>query len=281
VSREATRGGVASPVVIDASWRSRLSVREAWHFREVFLRLAGRDITVRYRQTVLGVAWVILQPLLSAAIFAVLFGAIGRFPSGGKPYFLVALAGMVGWIFFSTLVARGSIAIADQVEMVTKVFFPRILLPLSVAGAAAMDLAVGVATVLVAAIVFRSLPDFGVVLLPVWVAILLLGGSGTGLIAASLMVKFRDVRLIVPVLLQLLLFSSPVAYSMSAVSGRYQVLLMVNPLSGAIEGFKWSLTGSTPPSMGSIVYSMAASIVVWLIGLAVFVRREREFADVI
>ena len=257
------------------------TVREVWEFRELLWRLAARDITIRYRQTVLGVAWVVLQPLLSAAIFAGVFGAVGRFPSGGRPYFLFALVGMVAWTLFATIVTRGSTSVVNQILLVTRVYFPRILLPLSVGGAALVDLLVGLVLSVILAVAFRIPVGLQLALLPAWALIVVLGAMGCGMLAASLAVRYRDVQYLLPVVVQILLFASPVAYGSGAITGRFRTVVLLNPLTGALDAFRWSLLATPPPNWGLVVYSAIAAVALFIGGTLVFNRRERDFADVI
>jgi lipopolysaccharide transport system permease protein len=245
-------------------------------------RFAARDITLRYRQTALGVTWVVLQPLLGAGILAFVFGNVAGLPApAGIPYFLFSLVGMVGWTAFSQIATRASNSLVGNTQLVQKVFFPRLLLPLSTVLSTLVDVGVSLGLVAVLVVVNNITPGLGLVTLPLWLALFLAVGLGVGLGASALMVRFRDVQYVLPVAVQLLLFLSPVAYSLAKVPASARTLYELNPLAGLLEGFRWSVLGTPAPSVGLTLYSGASSLLLLLIGLLVFHRMERGFADVI
>jgi lipopolysaccharide transport system permease protein len=258
-----------------------VNVRELWEFRDLLLVLAGRDVKLRYRQTVLGVAWVVLQPLLAAGILSFVFGQVARLPSEGIPYFVFSFAGFLGWSAFSATLSKASSSLVGNASLVSKAFFPRLLLPLSVVGSVLVDLVVGLAMMAVLLVLSGIAPRPAVLLAPVWLIILLLTALGAGLGAASLMVRYRDVQYILPVASQLLLYASPVAYGLAAVPAAAQSVFLLNPLAGAIEAFRWSLLGTARLHVGGLVYSAGASVVIFVLGAIGFIRLERQFADVI
>jgi len=283
--RAGTPGGRSdAPLLVITPRRSWAPARpaELWAFRGVLARLAARDVTLRYRQTVLGALWVIVQPLLGAGILTFVFSRVASLPApAGVPYFVFSLAGMVAWTAFSQSVTRASTSLVGNVALVDKVFFPRLLLPLSALLSTGVD--VGVSLVLLLVLLPATGVGIGlpVLLLPAW--LLLIGGlaMGVGLVSAALAVRYRDVGYVVPVALQLALFASPVAYSVASVPRGSRAVFLANPLCSLLEAVRWSTVGTPLPSGAALAYSSAAAAVVLAAGLAVFGRRERQFADVI
>jgi lipopolysaccharide transport system permease protein len=260
-------------------WRA-IDVAELWRFRDVFWALGLRDVKVRYRQTALGVIWVVLQPLLAAGIFAFVFGRVAKLSSEGTPYFLFAYAGLLGWNSFSETVAKASGSLVGNQAMISKIYFPRLLLPLSTLLTAIINFTVS-ALVLIVLLVADDRPvRLELLALPMFLLVVLLLGLGLGLLAAATNVVYRDVGYIVPVVVQMLLYGSPVAYSVSAVPEDLRGVLALNPLTGVLEGFRWSAFG-TDLRIGYLLWSIGLSIALLLVGAFVFRRMERRFADVI
>lgn len=252
-----------------------------WKFRDLLMAFGWRDVRLRYRQTFLGVSWVILQPLLGAAIFAIVFGRIARMPSQGIPYFIIAYSGLLGWTLFSTALTRASICLVASAELIRKVYFPRLLLPLGVVPCVLLDFAVAGVLMIGFMIYYRIVPGWGLVLFPIATVILLCMAMGFGIIAASLAVRYRDIQYIVPLFIQLMMYASPVGYSASAVPAAIRPYYDLNPLVAPIEIMRWSLLGVGQVDVGQLFYSIAVSVVALLIGLIVFRFTERRFADVI
>lgn len=256
--------------------------REVWDFRGLLFRFAARDITLRYRQTALGAIWVILQPLLGAGILSFVFGNVaGLSAPDGIPYFVFSLVGMVGWTAFSQITMRASSSMVSNAQLVQKVYFPRLLLPLSTVLSTMVDVAVSLGLVAVLLVVNSIHAGVALLTFPLWLALFVVLGLGIGLAASALTVRFRDVQYVLPVAVQMLLFLSPVAYPLSAVPASERALYELNPLVGLLEGFRWSLLGTPAPSAALTAYSTVASIVLLVLGLLVFHRMERSFADVI
>jgi lipopolysaccharide transport system permease protein len=260
---------------------SALNLRELWLFREVVLTLATRDLKLRYKQTALGAIWVILQPLLAAGIFSFVFGTVAGLGSDGRPYFLFSYAGLLGWKLFQGTVTPASLCMVENADLVSKVYFPRLALPISTIPSNLVDF--GVALMVMAALMFGYgvQPNSALLLLPVWAGILLMLSAGTGMILSALTVQYRDVKHILPVFVQMLLYLSPVAYAVSEVPRDYRNLFSLNPLVAPLEGFRWSLLGTRPPLMEALVYSAVVASVVLAFGAMFFKRVERNFADVI
>jgi len=261
-------------------WAS-VDVREVWEFRDLLTRFAIRDLKRRYKQTALGVVWVLLQPLLTAGIFSFVFGQVAGLPSDGVPYFAFAYAGMMSWSLFSASVTKISGSLIGNAQLISKVFFPRLVLPLSTLGSTIVDFVIALAMGVVVVLAAGVTPTAALLLLPLWTIVALMLGAGIGLVAAALMVSYRDVAYVVPVAVQMLLYASPVAYSMSAVPERAQRIVGLNPLTGLMEAFRWSMLGTAAPSPALVAYTLAAAGVVFFVGTLVFTRMERRFADVI
>ncbi len=261
---------------------SALHLAEVWQFRDLLFTLAGRDLKLRYKQTLLGVAWVVLQPLMAAGIFTVVFGKIANLPANGAPnYFVFAFAGQMGWMIFSNTVGKASGCLVGNAHLISKVYFPRLILPFSTVPSTLVDFAAAALMMAGLMIWFGIVPGLGFLLLPVWIAILFAMAMGVGLVAASLSVTYRDVQFILPVFIQMLMYASPVAYAVPS-SGKYKLFFDLNPVSPVLEGFRWSLLNTdTPPQWGLVGISAAASAVILFVGVFTFKRMERQFADIV
>jgi lipopolysaccharide transport system permease protein len=255
--------------------------RDMWRAREVFWRFGMRDILLRYRQTVIGVAWVILQPLVAAGVFAIIFGQVAKLPSGGLPYFVFSFAGLLGWNLFNGVIARASTSLVANQSLVAKIFFPRLLIPASSVLSVLLDFAVALVLMVVLLFVYHINPGWAILLLPFWILFAILLGLGVGIAAAALMVKYRDVGYVLPWLLQILFYVTPVAYSVDAVPPQLAWVFEANPLTWLMEGFRWSLLGQAPPPLWQLAGLVVVSFAVLAGGLLVFQKLERGFADVI
>ena len=274
----------------DSPWRTvvappgRLTLPrfgELIEHREVLFRFAQRDVTLRYRQTALGVLWVVLQPLLGAGVLSFVFGKVAKLPTGGIPPLLYTFAGLMAWNAFSAMANRGSTSLVSNAGLVAKVYFPRMLIPLSTAGSAVCDFAVSLGFLAILLGVYGISPGAAIVLTPVWLLLILCLAGGVALVASSLMVSYRDIGYIVPFLLQVLLFASPVAYSLNGIPARYHAFFQLNPLTWLLEDMRWSLVHQPRPSVLFLALSTVVPLVVLFVGCVVFERRERGFADFI
>jgi lipopolysaccharide transport system permease protein len=252
-----------------------------WRFRDLLMAFGWRDVRLRYRQTFLGVSWVILQPLLGAAIFAIVFGVIAKMPTQGVPYLVVSYSGLLGWTLFSTGLSRASTCLVVSAELIRKVYFPRLLMPLGIVPCLLLDFAIGGVFMVGLMIYYHIMPGWGLLLFPLCTLILLCMAMGLGIIAASLAVKYRDIQYIVPLFVQLMMYASPVGYSAAAVPAYIKPYYDLNPLVAPIEIMRWSLTGVGQFNLGSLAYSIVVTIIAMLLGLVVFRNTERKFADVI
>ncbi|MEZ0266756.1 MAG: ABC transporter permease [Phycisphaerae bacterium] len=261
---------------------SALNLKELWQFRDLLFTLAGRDLKLRYKQTALGVIWVLLQPLMAAGIFAFVFGTVAKLPSNGTPYLLFSFAGLLGWNLFGNTLTKTSTCLVGNAQLISKVFFPRLVLPLSTVPSALVDFAVAAGMMAVLMAAYGVAPGWGLLLAPVWLAILLAIALGIGLIASALTVSYRDVQYILPVFLQILLYASPVAYSVSAVPEHLRTVYYCNPLTAPLEALRSSILGSGPmPGWGALAWSAGVAAALVVLGAMSFKRMERRFADVI
>jgi lipopolysaccharide transport system permease protein len=255
------------------------NLREMWHERELLAFLAHRDISVRYKQTVLGAAWAFLQPLLTAVVFSIFFGRLAAMPSDGVPYSLFSYAGLLVWTFFSSSVSQGAMSLVNSTSLFTKVFFPRLFIPLASIATAGLDFLVAAVPLAVMMAWHGWAPPLQMVLLPAVLVFALVAAVGVSVFLAALAVRYRDVRYVVPFGLQLLLFLSPIAYPSSIVPGRWRWLWALNPMVGVVESFRWTVLG-TPIDWRIVVPGVVSGVVALWAGLSYFRRVESSFADV-
>jgi lipopolysaccharide transport system permease protein len=258
-----------------------LRIAELWHYRDLLLTLALRNIQIRYKQALLGGLWAVLQPTASAVLFAVVFGRFLDVKADAEtPYLLFAYTGMLAWLFFAAIVSGAAVSLVDNAYLVTKVYFPRILVPASVAGYALLDLLVAVPVLLLLMIHYDRLPGTAVLLaVPVLLGILVCG-LGAGVMLSALTVKYRDFRFVMPFLLQLWLFSSPVVYPPSAVPEKYRDFMALNPMYGLLGALRTALLDA-PFDARSLGISALVAVTTSLLGLCYFRRVEDEFADIV
>lgn len=255
-------------------------LREVWQYRELLGFLTWRDVRVRYKQTALGAAWAVLQPLLTMLVFSVFFGALARVPSDGLPYPVFAYCGLLPWQLFAFALTGSAQSLTANERLVTKVYFPRLILPLAAVLAGLVDFAIAF-TLLVPLMAYYGVqPGPALLTLPLFVLLALASAVSVGLGLGALNVRFRDVRHALPFLTQFWLFVTPIAYPASLVPERWRALLGLNPMAGVVEGFRWALLGT--PAPGAMLWVSAAAVLAGLgAGLLYFLRVERSFADVI
>ncbi|MBI3180819.1 MAG: ABC transporter permease [Myxococcales bacterium] len=259
----------------------RVDLRELWEYRELLWVLASRDIRVRYKQTLLGVAWAVLQPTAAAAAFTLFFGHFAQIPSDGAPYALFAFAALVPWTYFAQALSGSAGSLVEHRAVITKIYFPRLLLPLAPLLAGLLDFALAMALLFMALLAHGRVPQMGMLALPAFLGLTVMTALGTGLWLAALSALYRDFRHVVPFLLQLWLFASPIAYPASIVPERWRLLYGLNPMVGAIEGFRWALLGTTAPRGELLAASALTALLLLLTGAAAFRRLERTFVDVV
>ena len=281
VGEQRSREREEPTVIIEPSgpW-PRIDFRELWAYRNLFLFLVWRDIKVRYAQTVLGAGWAILQPVLAMVVFTLIFGNFAKIPSDGVPYPVFSLAALVPWIYFSTALTTASNSLIANPNLITKVYLPRLVIPLAPVLAGLVDFAIALVILFAMMLAFGIVPSSGVALLPILVLIMMMAAAGIGCLLAALNVQYRDVKHIVPFLVQVLMFASPIVYPMSLVPEAYRVAYALNPMAGVIEGFRSVLLGTNSISWPLLSVSAVSSVVFLTIGALYFRRMERIFADV-
>jgi lipopolysaccharide transport system permease protein len=254
---------------------------ELWAYRELLYFLTWRDIKVRYKQTVLGVSWAVLQPVLAMILFTIVFGHVAKVSSSGIPYPIFSYSALVAWYFFATSAQSASNSLVGNTQLVTKVYFPRIFVVASPVLGAAVDFALAF-LILVALMVYYGIaPTIGVVALPGFFLLAAAAATGLGAWLAALNVKYRDVRFVVPFLLQLWLFATPIVYSIDKLHEPWRTLFGINPMAGVVLGFRWALAGGTAPSGLLVLASALSGLVILVAGVLYFGRTEKTFADVI
>ena len=253
---------------------------ELWRFRDLFLILAGRDVRLRYRQTALGVVWVILQPLVGALIFAAIFGLFAKLPSDGTPYLLFVFAAMLPWNLFSGGVQRAGNSLITDARLITKIYFPRAIIPVASVSAVLLDFAVASVVMLVLMLLYGTAFTWSILALPALILITLAITVGMSLLFSALNVYYRDFSYALPFILQVWMYASSVVYASSLVPERWRLLYGLNPIVGVIDGFRWALLG-TPPPTTALIESAVFALLLLVAGAAVFQRVERNFADVI
>jgi lipopolysaccharide transport system permease protein len=254
---------------------------EVWRYRDLLFFLVLRDIRVRYSQTVLGFGWSVLQPFLQMVVFSIFFGALAGISSGDVPYPAFSLAAVVPWIYFLNAVSASSISLIANAQLVSKVYFPRILIPLAPIGAGLVDLAIALVLLFVVVLAYGIVPPFPeLLLLPVLIVLLVLAAVGISIWLAALGAQYRDVRFVTPFFLQTLLFVTPIIYVVSEVPERLRLLYSLNPLVGVVSGFRAAVLGQGSVPWGAMTTSLVVSLILAILGLAYFRRVERAFADV-
>jgi len=256
----------------------RFDVREIWAYREVARALALRDLKLRYKQTAFGVAWAVLQPLGAALVFTLVFDRVVGVPSDGIDYPVFVFTGLVVWLYFSGALEAAALSLADSRELVTKVYFPRVLAPLASVLPGLVDLTLSLGMVAIFMVVYEVTPSAAVISLPVWMLAATCVAFTVGVWLAALNVLYRDVRYTLTFMLQIWLFASPVVFPSSLIDGTWQYVFYLNPMAGVIDGFRWSvLDGPAPPPEALI--SLLSTIVIAITGIAYFQHVERSLAD--
>jgi len=258
-----------------------LQLAEIWRYRDLLWMLAEREVKLRYKQTALGIIWVIVQPLLAALIFTIVFGYLAKMDSDGKPYLLFSLSGMVAWSFFSNALQRASNSLVSNANLISKVYFPRLIIPLSSVMAVLVDLSV-MLLVLLATLPFY---DVGItwrfLTLPAFLILIAMVASGVAFWCSALSVKYRDFIYALPFLTQAWMYATPVVYAASLVPEKWRLLYSVNPLVGCVEGVRWAALGDSSLSSSMVVMTIVGALAVFISGAVYFRKVEREFADVI
>ena len=266
-------------IVIEPSrgWVS-LKLRELWEYRELLYFLTWRDIRVRYKQTMLGAAWAIIQPFFTMVVFSLFFGTLAKMPSDGVPYPIFSYAGLLPWQYFAYSLGQSSNSLVGSANLIRKVYFPRLIIPLSAVLAGVVDFAIAFIVLLGMMVYFRVWPTSGIFLLPLFLLLALVTALGVGLWLSALNVRYRDIRYIVPFITQFWMFATPVVYPSSLLNEPWRTLYGLNPMVGVVEGFRWALLGTNPPGPMMLV-SALVSLAILVSGLFYFRRMEKTFAD--
>lgn len=258
----------------------RVDLAELWAFRQLLFFLVWRDLKVRYAQTILGIGWAVLQPLLSVVVFTVIFGHFAKVPSNGVPYALFSLAAVVPWTYFSTAFSGASNSLVASSNLITKVYFPRLVVPLAPVLAGLVDLVIGFVVLAVLMIGYRAAPGPAFWLVPFLVLLTAMTAAGVGAWLAALNIQYRDIKHLVPFLSQIWMYASPVVYPVSLVPQKYRTLYALNPMVGIVEGFRVALLDTGPIAWQLLEVSTAVAITLFVTGAVYFRRTERLFADV-
>jgi lipopolysaccharide transport system permease protein len=285
VAADAPELDVPVTVIQPTRGLSFVDLHALWHYRELLFFLVWRDVKVRYKQTVLGVIWVILQPLASMLIFTILFGVLLNAPSGGVPYPVFAFAGLLPWNYFASALTRSSTSVVNSANLVTKIYFPRLVIPLSAVFSGLVDFAVSSVVFAVIMLLYGIAPTPAILLLPLFLLLAMMTALGFGLWLSALNVRYRDINYLVPFLVQIWMYLTPVVYATTLIPERYRFLLSLNPMTGVVEGFRRALLGpgvtDTVLAPGLVAVSVGIALAVFLSGLVFFRTTERTFADIV
>ncbi len=267
---------------IEAGKTEKQYFKDIWRYRELLFFLSWRDILVRYKQTVIGLLWAVLRPLLTMLVFTFVFGNIAKMPSeGGAPYPILVFSAMLPWQFFASALQESGNSLISNANMISKIYFPRLVIPTSAVIVSFIDFLISFLILIVLMAVYGFTPAFRILALPLFTIIAFFAAMGFGLWLAALNVKYRDFRYIIPFVVQFGLYISPVGFSSSIIPGQWRLFYSLNPMVGVIDGFRWAIIGNTQVYMPGFILSSAVVTVVFLTGLFYFRRTEKVFADII
>lgn len=259
-----------------------LKLRELWEYRELLYFLTWRDIKVRYKQTVLGAAWAIIQPFMTMIVFSLFFGGLARIPSDGVPYPVFSYAALVPWTFFANGLSMSSNSLVGSANLIKKVYFPRLVIPISTVFAGVVDFVLAFVVLLLMMLLFDIVPTGNIIFLPLFLLLAFITALGVGLWLSAMNVQFRDVRYTVPFLTQFWMFITPIAYPSSLIENEVlRTIYGINPMAGVVEGFRWALLGTDSAPGPIILVSSLAALILFISGLFYFRRMEKTFADVV
>jgi lipopolysaccharide transport system permease protein len=267
-------------VVLEAGRIDRNYWLDLWRYRELFQVLAWRDVAIRYKQTAIGAAWAVIRPALTVLIFTVVFGRIAKLPSAGVPYPLLVFAGLLPWTFFATAISDASGSLVSNANLIGKVYFPRLIVPAAAVVAAFVDFVISLVVMAAVMAWCRFAPDWRIICLPAFALMAVLASLGPGLWITALNVRYRDFRYVIPFMVQLGLYVSPVGFSSSVIPEKWRLIYALNPMVGVIDGFRWCLLGAPIDWRGVGVSALVIAAALWL-GVRQFRRLEKSFADLI
>jgi lipopolysaccharide transport system permease protein len=269
-------------LVIEAGRTEGQYWKDIWHYKELFYFLAWRDILVRYKQTVIGITWSLIRPLLTMVVFTIIFGKLAKLPSEGVPYPVLVFVALLPWQFFANSFSESSNSLIGNANLLSKVYFPRIILPVSTVIVSLVDFFISFIFLAALMVWYQFLPDWRIITLPFFLILASLASFGFGLWIAALNVKYRDFRYVVPFFIQFGLYVSPVGFSSSIIPGKWRLLYSINPMVGVIDGFRWALLGQNIQLYWpGFLLSIGLTLFIFLSGLRYFRKTERTFADVI
>ncbi|MDH5232643.1 MAG: ABC transporter permease [Gammaproteobacteria bacterium] len=270
-------------IVLEAGRKERHYWADLWHFRELFFFLAWRDILVRYKQTIIGIAWALIRPVLTMIVFTIIFGKLAKMPTEGQaPYALLVFAAMLPWQFFANSLSECSASLVSNANLVSKIYFPRLIIPSSAIVVSFVDFIISWFILFGMMAWYDFWPDWRIVTLPLFILLAASTAMGTGLLMAALNVRYRDFRYIIPFIVQFGLYISPVGFSSAVIPEQWRLLYSMNPMVGVIDGFRWALLGSDVSIYWPGFYiSVCLSIVMLVFGIYYFRKTEKTFADVI
>lgn len=269
-------------LVLEAGRAEKHYWRDLWLYRELFQVLAWRDVSVRYKQTVIGIAWAVIRPFLTMVVFTVIFGEVAKLPSeGNAPYALLVFAGMLPWTFFSTALSDASNSLVVNSNLISKVYFPRLIVPAATVAVAFIDFLVSFTLLIGLMAWYAWVPSWNIVLLPIFVVLACLASLGPSLWITALNVRYRDFRYIIPFIAQFGLYVSPVGFSSEAIPEKWRLLFSLNPIVGVIDGFRWCILGQSAFYWPGFIASVSVTAVFLWFGIRQFRRMEKSFADLI
>lgn len=275
-------GNNVPELIIEAGKAERHYWVDLWRYRELFYILAWRDIAVRYKQTIIGVLWAVIRPLLTMIIFVIVFGKIAKLPSEGVPYPIFVFAAMLPWTFFATAFSDASASLVGNANLISKVYFPRLIIPAAAVIVAAVDFMISFFILLMLMVWYHYWPDWRVITLPLFLLLGFFAALGSGLFIASLNVKYRDFRFVIPFIVQLGLYISPVGFSTTIVPEQYRLFYYLNPMVAVIDGFRWAISGgNTAFNATELIISISIVTLLCVTGVIYFRKTEKTFADVI
>jgi homopolymeric O-antigen transport system permease protein len=274
---------VARPEVLiqPPSGKAEFGLGELWSYRELLYFLTKRELQIRYKQSLLGIGWAVLQPLVLTFIFALFFGRLAKVPSDGLPYPVFALAGLVPWIFVSQATSQSALSLVGDANLLSKVYFPRLVIPMAKVIALTADLGISLVVLICFALAYGASPGVELVAVPLFIALAFLCALGVGTGLSALNVKYRDVMVAIPLGIQVWLFATPVVYPGSLIEGTWRYVYALNPMVAVIDGVRWALLGTPRPASGPLLVSVAVVCVLLLASVVYFRRTERFFADLI
>lgn len=269
-------------LVIEAGQTSRNYWKDLWRYRDLFFFLVWRDILVRYKQTVVGIAWVVIRPIMTMLVFTLIFGKLAKLPSDGVPYSLMVFSGMLPWFFFSSALSESSNSMVANSNLLSKVYFPRIIVPTSAIIVCLVDFFLSFLVLVPFMFYYGISPDWKIITLPLFLLLGIVTSLGAGLWLSALNIKYRDFRIILPFIVQIGMYVSPVGFSSSIVPDKWKLLYSLNPMVGVIDGFRWALLGGNfKLYLPGLYASISISLIIFIIGLGYFRSTERTFADLL